>query len=129
MAKEGKLTGLIQFRVDPDLERAIKALSVRRGEELADLCRRILREAVCRESLEDGTDAVAKIVRQVMRDVLKPMEERLAKINAKNAIVAGTAMYMNMQVIEDAGHDSHDIYTKARKKAVALLQEREGETP
>jgi|UPI0006972F80 hypothetical protein len=128
MAKEGKLTGLIQFRVDPDLERAIKALSVRRGEELADLCRRILREAVCRESLEDGADAVAKIVRQVMRDVLKPTEERLAKINAKTAIMSGTAVWMSRQVLEEAGYDTDFIYAQARKKAVAFLQEREGET-
>lgn len=129
MAKGGKLTGLIQFRVDEDLERAINALAVRRGEDKADLCRRIMRDAISREALEDGVDEVAKIIRYTMRDVLKPFEERLAKINAKSAIASGTSMWMSMQVLEEAGYDSHDIYNKARKKSVALLQEREGDNP
>lgn len=119
----------LKIRVDTDLKQALQALATRRGETIADVCRRVLREAVSKESLEDGKDEVAKVVRQVMRDTLKPFEDRLAKINAKNTITSGTAMYMSMQVLEDAGYDSHDVYTKARKKAVALLQEREGESP
>lgn len=126
MNKAIKMTGKLQFRVEPELERQIRALATRRDEDIADLCRRILREGVARESLEDGADMVAKIVRQTMREVLKPTEERLAKISAKNAITSGTAMWMNMQVIQELGYDSHDIYNKARKKSVAHLQE--GET-
>ena len=118
----------LKIRVDSELKNALLALATRRGEKLADVCRRALRDAAEKGVLSDGEDAIARIVRNCMRDVLKPTEERLAKINAKTAIMSGTAMYMNMQVIEDAGYDSHDIYTKARKKAVALLQEREGET-
>jgi predicted transcriptional regulator len=118
----------LKIRVDSELKNALLALATRRGEKLADVCRRALRDAAEKGVLSDGEDAIARIVRNCMRDVLKPTEERLAKINAKTAILSGTAMYMNMQVIEDAGYDSHDIYTKARKKAVALLQEREGET-
>lgn len=127
MTKTVTLTGKLQFRVDEQLELAVKAIAVRRDEDVADVCRRILREGVAKESLEDGKDEVAKIVRQTLRDVLKPFEERLAKLNAKAAISSGTAMWMNMQVLDEAGYDAQEVYTKARKKAVAQLQERESE--
>ncbi|MDA5110978.1 hypothetical protein O3V59_21830 [Brevibacillus thermoruber] len=118
----------LKIRVDSELKNALLALATRRGEKLADVCRRALRDAAEKGVLSDGEDAIARIVRNCMRDVLKPVEERLAKINAKQAIMSGTAVWMSRQVLEEAGYDSEYIYTQARKKAVAFLQEREGET-
>lgn len=123
-----KTTGKLQFRVEEDLELAIRALAQRRKEDIADVCRRILREGVSQEALVDGSDQMLKIVRDCMRDVLRPVEERLAKINAKTAISSGTAMWMTMQVLEEAGYDAQEVYTKARKKAVVQLQERDSES-
>lgn len=115
----------LKIRIDSELKQALLALATRRGESLADVCRRALRDATEKGVLSDGEDAITRIVRNTMRDVLVPVEERLAKINAKVAITSGTAMFMNQQVLHDAGYDAQEVYTKARKKAVALLQERE----
>ncbi|MGK5511959.1 hypothetical protein [Brevibacillus formosus] len=117
----------LKIRVDSDLKNALLALASRRGETMADVCRKALLDATQKGVLTDGEDAIVKIVRNCLRDVLKPTEERLAKINAKAAIASGTAMWMNMQVLSEAGYDAQEVYTKARKKAVAQLQERESE--
>ncbi|MGG4456897.1 hypothetical protein ABEX29_01175 [Brevibacillus porteri] len=118
----------LKIRVDPDLKNGLQALAARREESVADVCRKVLLDAIQKGVLIDGEDAIVKIVRNCLRDAIKPTEERLAKINAKVAIASGTAMWMNMQVLSEAGYDAQEVYTKARKKAVAQLQERESET-
>ncbi|GBF33861.1 hypothetical protein DCCM_2972 [Desulfocucumis palustris] len=60
---------------------------------------------------------------------MKPLENRLAKLNAKTGASSATAMFMLIQTLDDLGkHDCVEIYEKARKKAVAYLREpvREG---
>ncbi|UFJ41345.1 hypothetical protein LOK74_02060 [Brevibacillus humidisoli] len=118
----------LRFVVTEDIYEILKKIADRRGETMAEVARKIIVRSVSEEAAKDGMDYVAATLRDCLRDSLKPLEDRLAKINAKVAVTSGTSMYMSMQVIEEAGYDSQDIYTKARKKAVALLQEREGDT-
>lgn len=117
-----QLTNPMRIRLDKDLDDQLSALAVRRGETKAELCRRLLRKAVAQELAEDAIDPILAAVRQAMGDVLKPVEERLAKINAKTAIAAATSMYMEMQVYSDLGKDARPLYEAARKKAVAFVK-------
>ncbi|MCP1312100.1 ribbon-helix-helix domain-containing protein [Paenibacillus tyrfis] len=121
MTKE--LLNPMRIRLEKDLDDQLSALAIRRGESKAELCRRLLRQAVAQETAKDGIDPILVAVRQAMADVLKPAEERLAKINAKTAIAAATGMYMNMQVYEEFGKDSKALYEAARKKAVAFVKQ------
>ncbi|MBO8164211.1 MAG: hypothetical protein H0Z34_10905 [Brevibacillus sp.] len=116
----------IRLTVNHEIHNGLKAIANRRGEALNDVIRSILSEAIAKEASQDGIDYVSTVLRQTMRDILRPVEERLAKINAKTAITSGTAMFMAMQVIEEAGYDSHSVYQQARKKAAAYLAEKEG---
>ena len=90
------------------------------------IARKILEKRLKEESAQDGIDAVTEAVRKAMRDVLKPTEDRLAKLSAKTAVTAATAMYLNVQTIADMGkNDVVELYQEARKKAVAYLKERD----
>ena len=115
----------IRFVVEDGLYDAIGALAQRRGETMADVCRRILERGISNDAAEDGLDTILYAVRKTMKDVLKPTEERLAKINAKTSIAAATSMYLNTQVIANTGHDARAIYEEARKKAVAFVRSTE----
>ncbi|WP_019123869.1 hypothetical protein [Brevibacillus massiliensis] len=116
----------LRLTLDPEIYNALMVTARQRGDTLNNHVRKILQSSISRDAAENGIDYVSQIIRQTIRDLLRPVEERLAKINAKTAITSGTAMYMAMQVIEEAGYDSHGVYQQARKKAAAYLAEKEG---
>ncbi|HAJ4019572.1 hypothetical protein J8366_22810 [Escherichia coli] len=116
---------ILRFRVNDDLYNAVKGVAAQKGVTLADVCRELLEDAIARQQGEQSQDYLLALVKRAVKEELKPVEERLAKISAKNAITSGTSMFMNMQVIQDRGYDAQDVYTKARKKAVALLKQSE----
>ena len=119
----GELLKPIRIRVGESLERDLKALAERRGESMAECTRRLLRQGVMQESANEALDPVLAAVRQAMRDVLKQVEDRLAKINAKAAIAAATAMYTNIEVVGQFGKvDVRTLHEAARKKAVAFVK-------
>ncbi|MGG2201890.1 CopG family transcriptional regulator [Paenibacillus validus] len=118
-----ELMNPMRIRLDKELDDQLNALAVRRGEPKAELCRRLLRQAVAQETAQDTIDPVLVAVRQAMADVLKPVEERLAKINAKTSIAAATGMFMDMQVYKEFGKDARPLYEAARKQAVAFVKQ------
>lgn len=112
----------MRIRLEVELEKQITLLAEKRGESKAELCRRLLKKAVEQELASEGIDEIYISVRQAMQDVLKPVEERLAKINAKTAIAAATAMYTNAEVLGQMGKNIKEIHERSRKKAVAFVK-------
>ena len=114
----------IHLRLDDELEKKLKALAASRGEPMAVVIRNLLNETLSAESAVTSLNVIVSAVRNVIRRELKPLEERLAKINAKTSISSATAMYMLVQVLNDLGvQNAVEIYEKARVKAVAFLKE------
>ncbi|HBT48670.1 MAG TPA: hypothetical protein DEA61_02175 [Caldanaerobacter subterraneus] len=109
-----------------DIYNALVNLASRRDEAISAVARKMLIESITNEAANDGIDKVTEAVRKAMRDVLRPTEDRLAKLMAKAAVAAATAMYMNVQTIADLGkHNAVEIYNEARVKAAAYLKERD----
>lgn len=103
-------------------------LSSKRKESMSLIARNILEKGLTEESARDGIDVVTDAVRRALRDVLKPTEDRLAKLTAKAAVAAATAMYLNTQCIADLGkNNALELYQMARTKAVAYLKEKDEE--
>lgn len=119
---KSQLTHPMRIRLEQDLEKQIAALAERRGESKAELCRRLLRKAVQQELAGEGIDEIYISVRRAMQDVLKPVEERLAKISAKSAIASATSMYTNAEVLGSMGKDVKAIHERSRKKAVSFVK-------
>jgi len=116
----------INVQLPEDAYRALVNLASRRDESISAVARKMLIESITNEAANDGIDKVTEAVRKAMRDVLRPTEDRLAKLMAKAAVAAATAMYMNVQTIADLGkHNAVEIYNEARVKAVAYLKERD----
>lgn len=117
-----KKTEIVRFRIDEETAREIEAIAVRRGETKAEAIRYLLRKAIALENAEEGADELLLTVRKAMGEVLKPVEERLAKINAKTAIAAATALFANLEVFGQFGKDARALHEAARKKAVAFVR-------
>jgi len=116
----------INVQLPEDVYQALVNLASRRDESISAVARRMLTESITTEAANDGIDKVTEAVRKAMRDVLRPTEDRLAKLMAKAAVAAATAMYMNVQTIADLGkHNAVEIYNEARVKAAAYLKERD----
>ncbi|ADL67869.1 conserved hypothetical protein [Thermoanaerobacterium thermosaccharolyticum DSM 571] len=115
----------INVQLPEDVYQVLVNLASRRDESISAVARKMLADAVVVEAANDGIDKVTEAVRKAMRDVLKPSEDRLAKLMAKAAVASATAMYMNTQCIADLGkNDALELYQVARTKAVAYLKEK-----
>lgn len=123
MSKRGRFENEARFGITDSLHKKILAIQQLRGEEyLADVYRSLLEEAANRVLIEESLDMTLPMIRQAVRDQLKPMEERFAKILAKQAVAAATTMYLNNQLISDNGHDHELLYTESRKRAAAFVK-------
>lgn len=120
MPKTGRFTRYLHFGIDDELHATLRAEAARRGLPVANLVRDLLTYAMAEEAAVEGRDAIDRAVRRA----LKPAEERLARLIARAAMAAATAMYLNTQVIADTGkHDAVELYQQARKKAAIYLKE------
>lgn len=114
----------LRVGIDDELEGALIALVARRKENKAVVVRRILKKAIAEEHAVDSIDILNSAIRKAMKNELKPLEDRLAKLIAKSAIAGATSMYLNTQAISDLGlQDAILLYNEARKKAIAYLRE------
>jgi negative regulator of replication initiation len=114
----------MRFDVDQDLYQLVDACRARKDERsMSDTCRRLLKIAAEKEMLENGVDTLTPILRRILKEELKVSENRMAKIAAKAANAAATAMYMCYQVLGDLGvKNMPKIYEIARRKGVAFVK-------
>lgn len=118
------------FWLDKDMNSQILALAKRRfGDNFSQACRYLLNKALAIEAAGDSIDEISVLISKAVRRELKPTEDRLAKLTAKAAIAAGTSMFLNYFVIREApiglDRSTKEIYEEARKKAVAMLREKD----
>ncbi|MCX7884570.1 MAG: ribbon-helix-helix protein, CopG family [Caloramator sp.] len=113
----------LNFYLDEEIYNKLKALACENETSIAEIARRILSEGLSIEHANKGVDALTQTIRRVIRDELKPVENRMAKLSAKAAVASASSMYLNVQAIADMGkNDAVEIYDKARKKAVAYVR-------
>jgi len=125
MAKTGFYTSELRLWIDDETKRRLKSLSSERGEPISVIVRRFIAEALASEAAVSSLDIIRRATREVIRNEIKPLENRLAKLNAKSGMASATAMFMLVQTLEDLGkHDCVEIYEKGRKKAYAYLKDR-----
>ncbi|WP_422445371.1 hypothetical protein [Thermoanaerobacterium sp. DL9XJH110] len=109
--------------LDDNLYNSLSTIAAQRKEKMAVVIRRILTQYVAEENAANGRDVICSAVRSSMRDVLKPVEDRLAKLATKATIAAATSMFLNVQCIADLGkNNAVELYNDARSKAVAYIR-------
>lgn len=110
------------FRISASLKSDIEASSAKNNETLTETFNRLLSKAIQYEKAGSSMDDILPLIRQAVKDSIKPSVERLAKINAKTNIQAGIALHLMMEALEKSNKDITHSYEVARKKAVAELR-------
>ncbi|MCM1159886.1 MAG: hypothetical protein NC412_01570 [Roseburia sp.] len=86
----------------------------------------------CRQGIKgrltaDNSDEIVQIIREQLRDVMKPQVERLASLNAKACIQAYTSSLLcaetiNRLVPPEKQEDVVEIYERAKKQGVRIMR-------
>jgi predicted transcriptional regulator len=125
LAKSKKFPVPFQVYISKEMDQLLSSVADARGIPKSVLVREILRDYLKLKGAENSQDIIQKFVSEAVREQLKPVEERLAKINAKTAYAAAISLYVCIQAIFDLGkRDVAEAFRNARKKAVELVKER-----
>ena len=86
----------------------------------------------CRQGIKgkitaDNLDQIVRLMREQLRDVMKPQVERLASLNAKACIQAYTSSLLcaetiNRLVPEEKREDVVEIYERAKKQGLRIMR-------
>jgi hypothetical protein len=125
LAKSKKFPISLHVYISEEIDQILSSVAGARGIPKSVLVREILRDHLKLEGAVNSQDIIQKFVSEAVREQLKPVEERLAKINAKTAYAAAISLYICIQAIFDMGkRDAAEAFRDARKKAVELVKER-----
>lgn len=123
MSRSKTFPARLNIPITEIMSKEIKAIALVEDKDVSVLVRSVLNEFIQYYHAERGIDAITGTIRRVIRDELKPVENRMAKLSAKGAVAAATSMYLNVQTIQDMGkNDAVELYDKARSKAVYYIR-------
>ena len=114
--------------VDEELYQQIRVIAHKQGCSMAEIGRQYLQTGVNGVLTKENMDFIAPIIRKVLEEVLKPSIDRLASLNVKTCIQAGTSAYLNAEALArlvpiDLQMELSDAYGIARKKAIQYVKQ------
>lgn len=120
--KQENLGSPYPIRLDEKTEKLVEMIMIRDGETKANVIRRLVRDGAERELSEETMDSIAYVIRQTMKSVLEPIEDRIMKMHGKVGIASATSMYVGMMVFEELGKNGIVLHDAARKKAIEFIK-------
>lgn len=117
----------INVSYDPETYEDIKRLAAKLNKSMAEVVRNWSKQGLAGELNAQNIDLITDIIRTQLQDILRPSIDRLATINSKTCIQAGTAAYLAAEAIlkfvpVTRQQEVEESYELARKKAVAYLK-------
>lgn len=123
MANEKKrINRTIKFRVTIEAEGRLKTAAIERGLSLSEMLRQVVDEHLAAKELGDQKSYIQKFVADAVEEKLKPVENRIAKINAKTATAAAMSMYVGAELLGLNHKDVALIFRRARQKAIEFIR-------
>lgn len=101
----------------------IRNLAHKEGRTMSEIVREAAIDNLTVRINAENIDMITQIIREQLRDVLKPDIERLAALSAKTCVQSSTAAYLTAETISkfvplSEQENFRDCYEKARKKGV-----------
>lgn len=101
----------------------IRNLAHKEGRTMSEIVREAAIDNLTVRINAENIDMITQIIREHLRDVLKPDIERLAALSAKTCVQSSTAAYLTAETISkfvplQEQENFRDCYEKARKKGV-----------
>lgn len=109
----------------------IRNLAHKEGRTMSEIVREAAIDNLTVRINAENIDMITHIIREQLRDILKPDIERLAALSAKTCVQSSTAAYLTAETIskfvplqEQEGF--RECYEKARKKGVEYTRRKLG---
>ena len=117
----------INVSFDPESYENIKRLAAKQHKTMSEVVRNWSLQGLDGELNAQNIDLITDIIRTQMQDILRPSIDRLASINSKTCIQAGTSAYLAAEAIlkfvpVTRQQEVEESYELARKKAIAYLK-------
>ncbi len=120
-----RFPSILHVPITEEMEKKLKSAADNRGIPKSVLVRELLRDGLKVEGVVWAQDLLRKLIAESIKEQLWPVEERLAKINAKSSYASAISLYIAAQAIFDMGkRDTVTAFQEARKKAIQLVQEK-----
>lgn len=115
-------TKRVQLLMEPDLVKRLDAKATLEGTNRTELIIRACELFLSESGAVDGADALQKMLTNIMKNVIDPQFNRMAKMIAKDTKASATSMYMQYsEMVSDGKHDALQIYRDASAKAATYL--------
>ena len=113
----------IRFRVTKEMELEVKAAAKREGKSTPEFLRKMVNSYIITTNFYDIKSHVQSYVASAVEEKLKPVENRLAKINAKTAHATAISIFLLAQTLADLGkRDVVEVFKIARRKGIEFVR-------
>lgn len=109
----------------------IRNLAHKEGRTMSEIVREAAIDNLTVRINAENIDMITQIIREQLRDILKPDIERLAALSAKTCVQSSTAAYLTAETISkfvplQEQEEFRECYEKARKKGVEYTRRKLG---
>lgn len=109
----------------------IRNLAHKEGRTMSEIVREAAIDNLTVRINAENIDMITHIIREQLRDILKPDIERLAALSAKTCVQSSTADYLTAETISkfvplQEQEEFRECYEKARKKGVEYTRRKLG---
>ena len=117
----------INVTFDIETYNQIKLIAQKENRSMSDLVRDWTMQGLNGVLTHNNLDVLTPIIRDQLKSIIKPTEERLASLSAKTCVQAGAAAYLTAETIAtllpiQEQKEFEEVYNAARKKAVAYMR-------
>lgn len=117
----------ITITLDPDIYQQIQEIANKRGLSMSDIIRQLLDISINTKITTENIDFLSNIMREQLRNILKPYMTRILSLESKTCIQAATSSYLcaetlNRFVPPNLRLDVEEAYRKAQNKAIRYVK-------
>lgn len=119
------------YRINPTFSEKeflqIKKIAEKNKESMSEVVRNLAAIGLNVTVSQENIDWITSVMKEQIKEVLKPSVERLAAMEAKTCIAAASSMYLNAEALNrlvepELRMEVSEAYEKSRKKAYLYLK-------
>lgn len=127
MEKQRIKNRIIQFWATPEMDAAVRKIAQAEGRSNSSVCREMVEKGLVAAGYRNGSQDVSKMVREAVKEEMKPYVERLATISAKGTQISAAAFFLAAYQAEQATpeyarDEFREIAAQARKLGIEFLK-------
>ena len=127
MAEKRTKNTIVQFWTSSEMDASVRRIAEAAGRSVSSVYRDLVEKGLVAGGYRSGGQDLAALVREAVREELRPQAERLAAISAKGTQISAAsfflAAFVGRQAIPEYQQEAYDaVAAQARKLGVEYLK-------